>query len=215
MNTILFDLDGTLTDPKEGIVNCIFHALDKLGIGFDENINLSNYIGPPLQQTFAELLNSNDESLINTALSHYRERFKKSGMFENYVYEGIEELLSHLTDSGCTLYVATSKPSIFARQILDHFKLSHYFNRTYGSELDGSLSNKIDLIKHILSKEDIDNENCFMVGDRKHDAIGAIENGVTPLGILWGYGSQEELATVGVTHIYERPNELNWLANNR
>lgn len=214
MNTILFDLDGTLTDPKEGVVNCILYALDKLGIIFDENINLSNYIGPPLQKTFAELLNSNDENLIITALGHYRERFKRSGMFENYVYEGIEELLAHLSDSGCSLYVATSKPSVFAKQILDHFKLRKYFSQIYGSELDGSLSNKIDLIEYILSKEDIDIENCFMVGDRKHDAIGAIENGVKPLGILWGYGTQEELTTVGVTYMYERPNESNWLANN-
>lgn len=215
MNTVLFDLDGTLTDPKEGIVNCIFYALNKLGIYFEENTNLSKYIGPPLQKTFAELLNSNDESLINTALGYYRDRFKKSGMFENYVYDGIEELLAHLSNSGCALYVATSKPSVFAKQILDHFKLSHYFSHIYGSELDGSLSNKSDLIKHILSKEDTGVENCFMVGDRKHDAIGAIDNGVTPLGILWGYGSQEELASAGVTYIYKKPKELNWLATNR
>lgn len=211
--TILFDLDGTLTDPKEGILNCINYSLDELGIEIDKNMDLASYIGPPLQHTFQDIIKTLDPEIIHLAMKHYRSRFKLKGMYENVVYDGIEELLDFLMKGGSNLYVATSKPHIFAKQIISHFNLDKYFSKIYGSELDGALSDKTSLIAHILSHENINPSKCFMVGDRKYDAIGARNNRIVPIGVLWGYGSKEELLSVGVDHIHSDPKDLRHLAS--
>jgi len=213
MNTVLFDLDGTLTNPREGIVNCLRHALDRLGRAHDPDADLSHYIGPPLQHTFAEILGTTEQAVIDLAIFHYRERFQATGMFENRVYEGIDSLLQRLNSAGCTLYVATSKPLVFATQILEHFQLRDYFAAVYGSELDGRLSDKRELIRHLIEQVNPVTDRCYMVGDRKHDAIGALTNNITPVGALWGFGSREELAAAGVTRLHASPAELDWLAD--
>lgn len=208
MKTVLFDLDGTLTDPKEGVVRSMQSALERLGFPVPDESSLSKYIGPPLQHSFAEMLDSKDESLIKKALALYRERYGEVGMFENLVYEGIEKLLSQLSETGYRLYVATSKPKVFADQILDHFELSKYFNAIYGSELDGKFAEKGSLIQHLLESEKLSAADVFMVGDRKFDIEGALKNDLTPVGVLWGYGSLEELQKAGANLVCKTPSDV-------
>jgi phosphoglycolate phosphatase len=194
---LLFDLDGTLTDPFPGITGSIIYALEKMGRKSPAAEDLRWCIGPPLKNSFSTLLNSNDEQLTDTAVSHYRERFASKGLFENEVYPGIRRVLAELSQSGDTLFVATSKPHVFARKIIKHFELGTYFQHVYGSELDGLRSDKTDLIAHILEQEQIPAENTWMIGDREHDMIGAKANGLQSCGVLWGYGSKLELQQSG------------------
>lgn len=205
---VLFDLDGTLTDPAEGIVACIRHALTAMGRACPEDPELVRYIGPPLQQSFAALLGTDDPAQVSTAIVHYRQRFARKGMFENAVYPDIPGTLAALRNLGAILYVATSKPRVFAEPILRHFDLDRYFEKVYGSELDGGRSDKADLIAHILRCEALPPDSTVMVGDRSHDMVGAKANGVFPIGALWGYGSLDELAGAGATAFCERPGEL-------
>ena len=198
---ILLDLDGTLTDPKEGIIGCIRHALSSLGYTVSDNLALERYIGPPLQESFAEMLP--DRADVPRALHAYRERFSEVGMFENAVYPGIPEALEALRQRGAELYVVTSKPWVFARQIIDHFDLGAYFTDIYGGELDGTRSDKASLIAHVLREAHLPSEATIMVGDRSHDAIGARRNGVAAVGVLWGYGSEAELIDAGVSRVLE------------
>ncbi len=153
---LLFDLDGTLTDPFPGIRKCISYALDKIGRQLPPRESLRWCIGPPLKDSFAKLLASDDEELVGKAITFYRERFSAVGLFENRVYEGIPEALEALQGDGHTLYVATSKPTVYAERIIDHFNLHRYFKRIYGSELDGTRSDKTSLISHILKRESIE-----------------------------------------------------------
>ncbi len=206
---VFFDLDGTLTDPREGIVRCLRYALQALGRPSPSDLPLEYYIGPPLQESFASLLASNDTALIRRAVSLYRERFAAVGMFENAVYAGIENALTELQEEDrVLLYVVTAKPTVFAKEILNHFGLSRFFQNTYGSELDGTRSNKEELIAHVLTEESIAANTAIMVGDRKHDVRGAVTNGVTPLGVLWGYGSRQELTEAGACLFCEHPGAL-------
>jgi phosphoglycolate phosphatase len=209
---VLIDLDGTLTDPKKGITACIQHALRSLGYNVPEEAALIRYIGPPLKEAFRELLPEDKHSEVDLAIEKYRERFTAIGMFENSVYPGIPEALKLLRSREARLFVATSKPRVFAERILDHFELSHYFGKIYGSELDGTRTNKAHLINYILSDSLLDPAHTTMVGDRLHDALGAIANGVKPVGVLWGYGSREELLGAGVDALLEAPRELGSLA---
>jgi phosphoglycolate phosphatase len=190
---ILFDLDGTLTDPFEGITKCISHALCMLGKTSPPVENMKWCIGPPLKKSFSLLLASDDEQLAEKALTIYRERFGLVGLFENEIYQDIPEVLKTLKGMGHTLYVATSKPTVYAQRIIEHFGLLRYFRRVYGSELDGTRCDKSSLISYILQKEMIPSSETFMVGDREHDIIGAKANGVYSIGVLWGYGTQKEL----------------------
>lgn len=205
---ILFDLDGTLTDSYEGITRCIAHSLNTLGRTPPPQASLRWCIGPPLKHSFATLLDSADEKLVNEALTLYRERFGTVGLFENEVYSGVPDTLDALQQMGHTLFVATSKPSVYAKRIIDHFGLRRYFNGVYGSELDGRLGDKKSLIGHILQTESIEISRAAMVGDREHDMTGAKANGVVGLGVLWGYGTREELEVSGAHACFNSPQDL-------
>jgi phosphoglycolate phosphatase len=205
---VFFDLDGTLTDPREGIVRCLQYALQSLGYPSPSDSQLERYIGPPLHESFASLLHSSDGELIGQAVTQYRRRFASTGMFENAVYPGIENTLIALQAQPAVLYVVTSKPTVFAMQILEHFGLKRFFRHVYGSELDGTRSHKAELIAHVLAEESIPASGAVMVGDREHDIKGACTNGVTAVGVLWGYGSRQELTQAGASWLCERPEFL-------
>jgi phosphoglycolate phosphatase len=198
---LLFDLDGTLTDPVVGITTCIQHALRQLGRDPPERSELARYIGPPLRATFAELLATDDQSLVQQAMVWYRERFEAVGMFENEVYPDVPAGLESLVASGHRLFVATSKPRVFAERIVAHFDLSAHFVAVYGSELDGRNSNKVDLIQCVLEHEFLVPTDTWMIGDRAPDIHGGRANGVRTIGVLWGYGSHEELRAAHADHL--------------
>lgn len=203
---LLFDLDGTLTDPRRGIVGCIRYALEQLHRDPDDYSNLERFIGPPLLESFVELLGSEKEA--RTAIDLYRVRFSTVGLFENEVYEGIENILSDLAANGNRMVVATSKPRVFAVKIINHFNMNGYFDYVYGSELDGQLSNKADLISFILGKEGLDIDTTLMIGDRSHDIVGAKKNALRSVGVLWGYGSHDELTGAGADILCDLPSQL-------
>jgi len=193
MKNILFDLDGTITDPAEGILNCIQYALDKLKVTAPPRGAMKQYIGPPLWESFKEMLNTDSDEEAHNAVMIYRERFSKEGMFENVPYDGIFETLDSLKSAGYSLYICTSKPMVFAKQIAEHFDFAKYFDKIYGSNLDGSLIEKTVLISHILSTENVQPESAVMIGDRKYDIIGAKNNKVAPYGVSYGYGNDDEM----------------------
>jgi phosphoglycolate phosphatase len=205
---ILFDLDGTLTDPYQGITRCISHALVTLGRPSPPRMDLRWCIGPPLKKSFVKLLSSDDDKLTEEALSIYRDRFGSVGLFENEVYEDIPETLEALQEQDHTLYVATSKPRVYAERIIDHFTLRQYFKGVYGSELDGTRSDKSSLISHILQRESIASTEAAMIGDRKYDMIGANINEVRGIGVLWGFGTKEELEASGASKCVKKPGDL-------
>lgn len=202
----LFDLDGTLTDPKTGITRSVQYALNKLGRPVPDADDLTWMIGPPLIASFTELLGGTEQA--PDAVRFYRERYSDVGLFENQVYAGIPLLLQTLRDRGVRLFVATSKLQVFARRILDHFDLSRFFVEIYGSELDNRNADKRDLIRHILDQERFDPARAVMIGDRKHDAIGAKANGLASIGVTWGYGSREELLAAGIDRLVDTPETL-------
>ena len=202
----LFDLDGTLTDPKTGITRSVQYALDKLRRPVPEANELTWMIGPPLIAGFTELLGGADE--VQDAVRLYRERYGTIGLFENEVYAGIPALLKNLREKDVRLYVATSKLQVFARRILDHFELSRFFIEIYGSDLDNRNADKRDLIRHILEQECLDPAGAIMIGDRKHDANGAKANGLASIGVTWGYGSRQELLDAGVACLVDAPQDL-------
>ena len=205
---ILFDLDGTLTDPALGITNSIMFALRKNGVEPPEREKLFCCIGPPLIDAFMEMWGFSKEKAVK-ALSDYREYFSVTGLFENEVYEGIEKLLWSLYDSGKKLYLATSKPEIYARQILEHFNLAKYFTFIAGNTLSEDRPKKIDVINYIFKEcPEISKNSAVMVGDRKYDAEGAHEANLPCIGVLFGYGNREELENAGADYIVENVNEL-------
>jgi phosphoglycolate phosphatase len=199
---LLFDLDGTLTDPKEGITASIRFAMQGLGMPLGAEVDLDWCIGPPLQQSFAKLLGLPERSA--EALALYRQRFGTVGKFENKVYPGIEDALRQLSQRA-SLYVATSKPSLYAAQIIQHFGLAHYFKQVHGSEMDGRNTDKAELIASIMAQHALDPATTLMIGDREHDIIGARKNGLRGIGVLWGYGSREELMGAGADLMIEAP----------
>ena len=204
MNTydyILFDLDGTLTDPGIGITNSVMYALRKFNINVDNRTDLYKFIGPPLKDSFKEFYRFTDEQ-SELAVSYYREYFRKQGMLENKVYDGIPELLSLLKENRKTLIVATSKPETFTLEILRHFGLYEYFDFVVGATMDDTRNKKADIIRYALKTCRIaDKSYAVMIGDRKHDMIGAKENGLDSIGVLYGYGDEKELADAGATFI--------------
>ena len=204
---VLFDLDGTLTDPGDGFVSCVTYALSKLDCRAYSHAEIRKHVGPPLEETLRHLLDGND-SKVEAAVALYRARYGSEGYLENAVYPGIERALGALRADGAALFVATSKPSIFAARILAHFGLSDYFQAIYGSELDGTRSNKAQLISHLLQRQSLAAASTVMIGDRAQDVAGALANGVRPIGALWGYGSREELSNAGATLLCEHPSQL-------
>ncbi len=205
MKNILFDLDGTLTDPKEGITRSIQHALQELDQPVPKTDDLLWCIGPPLLQSFKTLVGPSQPHLAQKALTLYRERFGRVGKFENQVYQEIPELLAQLKSKGYTLYVATSKPAVFARQIVDYFNLAPYFDNVFGSRLSGELGEKKELIQYILDQKKLRVEETVMVGDRKYDIIGAKACSVATIGVTYGYGSIEELDAAGADAVADHP----------
>lgn len=206
--TVLFDLDGTLTDPFEGITRSIQYALERMGAPVPDAQELRWCIGPPLWESFSVLLNTDDRAIQDQAVAYYRERFTVTGLFENTLIEGIDEVVRSLADDGRRLFVATSKPHAYAGKIVEHFGLMPYFGKVYGSELDGTRSAKADLISYLLEQENVDPGTCAMVGDRKHDLIGANANRVAGFGVLWGYGSRDELEGEQPVEVVETPAAL-------
>jgi phosphoglycolate phosphatase len=205
---ILFDLDGTLTDPEIGITRCIQHALASLSRPVPSTESLRHYIGPPLQASFAELLETEEEAMVAEAIRLYRERFVTTGMFENSVYPEIPAALESLRQEGHRLWVATSKPHVYAREIVRHFGLAEFFESVYGSELSGVNAEKASLIREILAQEGLVPEDTWMVGDRAHDVVGARANGIEAVGVLWGYGHPRELEAAGADRIVASLAEL-------
>ncbi|WP_321339830.1 HAD hydrolase-like protein [Breoghania sp.] len=191
---VLFDLDGTLTDPFQGITGSIQYALERVGVEtIPDAEELRWCIGPPLQENFQILLGDGDPDRVDAAVHFYRERYGAGGLFENSVIDGVPETLRDLAERGFCLYVATSKLREPAVRIVEHFGLTGFFEHVYGTNADGSLSNKVELIAHILECEQLPALDAVMVGDRKHDLAGARANRVAAIGVTYGYGSVEEL----------------------
>ena len=205
-DVILFDLDGTLTDSAEGIVNSVVYALERKGIPYASKQALRRFVGPPLQASFRDYCGFSEEE-AKDAVCVFREYFTEKGIYENAVYEGVPEMLRALSEAGFTLAVATSKPEAFAGQILARFDLEKYFTVVAGATMDGT--DKPTVIRQALSRLHTEpSPRVLMVGDREHDVLGAKEVGVSSLGVLYGYGSEEELKEAGADHIVKIPSEI-------
>jgi len=205
---ILFDLDGTLTDPGIGITNSVMYALKKFGIEVDDRASLYKFIGPPLLESFQKFYGFSKED-SELGLKYYREYFKPKGLYENKVYEGIESLLQELKKKGKKLLVATSKPEGFAIEILKHFHLLDYFDFVAGASMDEKRVKKADVITYALESYGItDKSSVIMVGDREHDVLGAKENELKSIGVLYGYGDYEELVHAGADYVAQNPEDI-------
>lgn len=208
-NYILFDLDGTLTDPKVGITKSVAYALAKYGIQVDDLDSLCKFIGPPLKDSFVKYYGFSEEQGYE-AVEMYREYFKPYGVYENKVYDGVDKLLAELAACGKKVILATSKPTVFAKVILEHFDLAKYFTAVVGSELDGTRVKKSEVVEEALRQSGAaDKSEAVMVGDREHDIFGAKENGIDCIGVLYGYGDRAEHETAGADYIVETVEELN------
>ena len=203
VTNILFDLDGTLTDPKEGITRSIQFSLDKLGATSPLADELTWCIGPPLRDSFARLLETKDDELLDRALIHYRSRYSVTGMFENILYDEVCSSLGKIRGAGFRIFLATSKPRVFATRILEHFELTRYFHGIHGSELDGRLTDKGELIAYILETENLNPATTLIVGDRKFDILGGKKNGIKTAAVTYGYGSREEIAVSSPDKVFE------------
>jgi phosphoglycolate phosphatase len=203
--SIFFDLDGTLTDPKPGITGSIQFALERLGRPVPSKDELEWCIGPPLLDNFTRLVGAGEAAV---AVDLYRERYGDVGLFENEVYEGIKDVLASVRRKGVQLYVASSKPHVYVNRILEHFGLSSQFDGVFGSELDGTRTNKVDLLRYALAETGVSVERSTMVGDRGMDVAGALANEMAFVGVLYGYGSIEELREAGAVHWVESPKAL-------
>lgn len=207
---IFFDLDGTLTNPAEGITNSVAYALKYYGISVSDKTPLYKFIGPPLAQSFTDFYGFSPDK-AKEAVEKYREYFADIGIFENMVYEYIPEVLEKLKNAGFSLAMATSKPEVFAKRIADKFELTKYFDFIGGSLLDNSRTDKGEVIEYVLSSLKADREKTIMVGDRSHDILGAKKCSVKSLGVLYGFGSLDELKNAGADYIAETPKELETL----
>ncbi len=207
-DTFFFDLDGTITDSAPGITNSVVYALKKYGIEEKDYVKLCKFIGPPLTVSFQELYGFSREQ-SQEAVKYYREYYADKGIFENSVYDGFEEVAGKLKKSGKRLVVATSKPEPFARKIIDYFALTPYFDYVAGMELDGGRGTKTEVIRYALRECGIkDKTTVLMVGDREHDVIGAREAGIDCLGVLYGFGTREELEKAGAMYIAESVEDI-------
>ncbi|MCD7809518.1 MAG: HAD-IA family hydrolase [Erysipelotrichaceae bacterium] len=210
MNNILFDLDGTLTDPFLGICSAVNYSLKYFGKEAEHLDDLKKFIGPPLDISYKEYYDMNDDE-IAIAIQKYREYFGEIGLFENEVYDGVEDMLQMLLDHHKNLYICTSKPYEYTIKILEHFHLDHYFKGVYGATMDGSRKYKKDVISFCLTSENIDYRDCMMIGDRYHDIEGAHANDIACIGVLYGYGSKVEFEAYQCDYIVENIQELTQL----
>jgi phosphoglycolate phosphatase len=206
--TLLFDLDGTLTDNFEGIANCIRYALGRMDVPDPGDRALRACVGPPLRETLPRFIGTHDAVTIERALALYRERFTELGWRENRVYDGVAAMLATAALAGPPVFLCTSKPQHFAERIVAHFELAASLTRVYGSSLDGRLDDKADLLAHLLASEGLDGGECLMIGDRRHDIRAARQNGARSIGVLWGYGSRTELEEAGADAVIASPSEL-------
>ncbi|HEL1796174.1 TPA: HAD family hydrolase [Streptococcus suis] len=205
--TILFDLDGTLTDSGQGILNSVAYALEKMGIEEPDTANLNRFIGPPLYESFSRFYQLSPED-TQSAVDAFRVYFKEKGMFENQLYPGIIPLLEELRTAGKTLVIATSKPEIFAKQILEHFGIAHYFDVIAGASLDSSRISKADVIGYAINQLEAFPKQAVMIGDREHDVEGARRHQLPAIGVLYGYGNKQEFEKAGATMIVETIQDL-------
>lgn len=210
-NYLLFDLDGTLTDPKEGICTCVQYALASFGIEEPDLDKLEPFIGPPLKDSFMEFYNMSEEQ-AEAAVEKYRERFRDKGIFENSLYDGVPQMLQALNSRGMFLAVASSKPTVFVEQILEHFNIKKYFKVVVGSELDGTRVNKDEIVeealKQLFGDKPVEKNKVYMIGDRKFDVEGAKAMGVDSVGVTYGYGGMEELREAKADYIVRSVEEL-------
>ncbi|MCL2108894.1 MAG: HAD hydrolase-like protein [Oscillospiraceae bacterium] len=209
MKYLFFDLDGTLTDPFEGIVNSARYALTKLGVEPPSAQELKWVIGPPLHESVVKL--GIPRERVSEAVEAFREYYEPTGLYQNQVYSGIDELLHDLKNRGYTLALATSKAVKYAMVVLEHFGLASYFDFVGGAELDGSRSDKGEVIEHVINSLGVtadERSACLMLGDREHDICGANKAGVKSCGVLWGYGSETELSRAGASYIVQSIDEL-------
>lgn len=206
--TVFFDLDGTITESGIGITRSVAYALRKYGIEEQDQQKLDLFIGPPLIDSFMNHYGFSKEQAVE-AVAHYREYYAVTGIFENRVYDGVVELLEKLNDAGIRCVLATSKPEHYALQILDHFDLSRFFALAAGATMDERRTNKTDVLAYAMEKAGCQPDgSAVMVGDRSHDVLGAQRNGLPCIGVLYGYGSREELTTAGALALAETPKEL-------
>jgi phosphoglycolate phosphatase len=205
--SLLFDLDGVVTDPYEGIAHSIQYALGKFAITENDTATLKAFIGPPLEKSFREYYTFGVQD-AKRAVAYYREYFAEKGIYENEVYPGMVAVLEELNNRNKICILATSKPDIFAKKILRHFNLDSYFAHIVGSNLDGTLSEKEDIIKHCIEMYHLHQKTTVMTGDRKYDIAGAHKNGIDAVGVLYGYGSREELEQESPEYIIARVMDL-------
>lgn len=206
--TILFDLDGTLTDPGIGITNSVAYALDKFGIHPASREELYPFIGPPLIDSFQMFFHFPPED-AKQAVAYYREYYNGKGIYENTLYEGIEGMLRSLQNLGCRMMVATSKPEEFTLRILDYFHIRSFFSFVAAATMDGTRGTKEEIIAYALDKGHIaDKQSAVMVGDRKYDILGAKKMGLASIGVLYGYGSEEELIESGAGHLARQVGDI-------
>ena len=206
--TLLFDLDGTLTDPSDGITRCIQYALERLGRSYPPKSELVQFIGPSLRWTFPRLLESNDENLIETAVRHYRERFADVGLFENDLYPGVPEMLEQLRSEGRRLYVVTSKPKVYTDRIVRHFGFDRFFVDVFGPEFNGRFDDKQELLAFLLRELALDPERAIMIGDRARDIESGKAHGTRTIGVTYGFGSEEEITAARPDRICRSPSDI-------
>ncbi|MCI9448670.1 MAG: HAD family hydrolase [Clostridiales bacterium] len=204
---LLFDLDGTLSDNSDGIIGGIIYSLKSFGFEIPDRHELVKFIGPPLSETFRVLCGF-DENGVAEAVNRYRTYYRKTGIFENRMYDGVPEMLKELKNSGYHLYVATSKPEEFARKICAHFGIDKYFDFIGGATFDGVRGKKSDVIKYVIDECKIPREGVLMIGDRFHDIEGAHACGIPALGVLYGFGTLDEMISCGADYLAETPSDV-------
>ena len=201
-------MDGTITDPRDAMLTCMRFALAEVRCECPPDDEIVRYIGPPLREALRAIVGDGNDAKLSLALERFRDRYASGGILENTVYPGIPEALESLREAGARLFLATSKPTVYATRILQHCGLGDLFTGVHGSDLDGTRANKAELIGHVLHAESLDPVQCLMIGDRSQDIVGARANGVASIGALWGYGSREELSAAGATALCEHPSML-------
>ncbi len=206
--TLFLDLDGTLSDPSDGITRCIQYALERLGRPYPPKAELVQFIGPPLRWTFPRLLGSEDRDLIDRAVGFYRERYGDVGLFENVVYPGVPELLERLHTDGHRLYVVTSKPTVYSGRIIERFGFDRFFLKVFGPQLDGRFDEKSELIGHLLCEFSLEPGRTVMIGDRARDVESGKDHGTCTIGVTYGFGSEAEIAAAGPDDICRHPDEI-------
>ena len=208
IETVLFDLDGTLTEPDEGILNSVIYALKKFSIEVEDRKELFCFIGPPLVDGFKAKFGFSDEQAL-LAVKYYREYFSEKGIFENRLYDGVKEMLLNLKKSGKKIVLATSKPEEFAIKILKFFQIYEFFDYVCGATMDETRNDKVGVIAYIVENYEFDIKKAIMVGDRKYDITGAHENGIKAIGVLYGYGERQELLDAKADILADSVNSLN------